>query len=89
MTDDYVSVTIKEYGFHSTISLGLLHLSLNYECPNPDTCSWCNRPAYVPPVLTRRQKAQRWLRNKKWELGCYLSNKANSLGYYEECDCDY
>ncbi len=39
---------------------------------------------WKPIKLTRKQKAQRWLRNKKWEMGRYLSDKANKLGYYDE-----
>ena len=39
---------------------------------------------YTPIVLTRKQKARLWLRNKKYELGRYLSNKANDLGYYDD-----
>lgn len=39
---------------------------------------------HTPRKLTRKEKAQRWLRNKKWDLGRYLSNKANKLGYYDD-----
>ena len=46
-------------------------------------------PGYTPPVLTRKEKRQRWWRNIKYELGRRLSAKANDLGYYEDCDCDY
>ena len=42
---------------------------------------------FAPIKLTRKQKAQRWLSNKKWELGRRLSNKANELGYYDDNCC--
>ena len=89
MADKYVSVVLKEYGNIVTTTLGLLHSTMDYVCPNPDTCSWCNRPPYVPPVLTTKQKIKRWWINKKIELGRKLSLKAKDLGYYEDCDCDY
>lgn len=42
---------------------------------------------FAPIKLTRKQKAQRWLSNKKWELGRVLSDKANKLGYYDDNCC--
>lgn len=39
---------------------------------------------YETPVLTRKQKIQRKIAHKKWEIGRYLSNKANELGYYDD-----
>ena len=87
--NQYVSVTVQEYGYPVTMTPILLHMSFDYVCPNPDTCSYCNRPPYVPPVLTHKQKVQKWWRSKKYKTGRFLSAKANKLGYYEECDCDY
>lgn len=41
------------------------------------------RPS-TPRVLTRKEKIQRKIAHKKWEIGRYLSNKANDLGYYDD-----
>ena len=39
---------------------------------------------HTPRVLTRKEKIQRKIAHKKWEIGRYLSNKANDLGYYDD-----
>ena len=42
--------------------------------------------SYAPPVLTRKEKIKRKIAHKKWEIGRYLSDRANDLGYYDDRD---
>jgi hypothetical protein len=95
--DEYVSAVLTEYtanpnikvqliehGYYATVTKRLLHSSMGYVCPEPDTCDICN---YKPTPLTRKQKRRIKINLVRYKIGSKFLAIANKLGAYNESDC--